>query len=80
MSEQLGLDEFLGDGGAVEDDEGFCGAVGVLADGGGDEFLSASGLAFDEDGGRGWGDAFEESEDFAHDDGMSDQSPERILL
>jgi hypothetical protein len=58
VAEQLRLDEFRGDGRAVDADEGEVGARAPEVKGGGDQLLARAGLALDEDGGvRGRGGA-----------------------
>ena len=48
VAEQFAFQQGFGDGGAVDGDEGRFGAVAVLVDGAGDEFLAGAGLAADE--------------------------------
>src|SRR5690606_6311845 len=50
VSEEDALDEVLGDGTAVDGDEGPAGAFALTLDGTGDQLLADAGLAFDQDG------------------------------
>ncbi len=56
VAEELGFDELLGDGGAVDLDEGLAGPQAVGVDGPGDELLAGAALAVDQDRGVGRGD------------------------
>src|SRR5690606_6766055 len=49
VAEELALEERLGEGAAVDGDEGAVRAVGVRVDGAGDQLLAAAALALDED-------------------------------
>jgi hypothetical protein len=53
VAEEFGLEEVLGEGGAVDGDEGLVLAGGVEVEGAGDEFLAGAAFALDEDGGVG---------------------------
>ena len=55
VAEQLALQQRLGNGGAVDGDERLVGAVAVLVEGAGDEFLAGAGLAADQHRDRGGG-------------------------
>ena len=72
VAEEFGFEQAFGDGGAVDGDEIFGGAVGELVDGAGDDFLAAAGFAGDEDGGVGAGDAADELEDVLHGGRLAD--------
>ena len=50
VAEQLALQQRLGNGRAIDGDERLVGAVAVLVDGAGDQFLAGAGLAADEHG------------------------------
>jgi hypothetical protein len=63
VAEQLGLKKVFGQGGAVDDDKGLVFALAVLVNGLGDELLASAGLAADEDGGIGLGNATDHDED-----------------
>ena len=57
VAEQLAFEQVARDGGAVEGDEGFLGAVGEVVDRAGEDFLAGAALAGDEDVDFGPGDA-----------------------
>ena len=57
VAEEFAFEDFLGEGGAVDGDKGFAGAVGFLVDGARDEFLAHAGGARNQDGGGQGGDA-----------------------
>ena len=55
MAKEFGLEEVLGEGGAIDGDEGLVLAGGVEMEGAGDQFLAGAAFALDEDGGVGIG-------------------------
>lgn len=67
VAEEGGFDEFFGEGGHVEGDEGFGGAAGAAVDGAGDEFFAGAGFAGDHDGDVGGGDVLDGAEGGAHE-------------
>ena len=60
VAEELGLHQVLGDGGAVDLDEGLVAAARVLVEGARDQLLAGAALAGDEHRGRRVGDALED--------------------
>ena len=74
MAEELGLDEVLGDRGAVDGEERALGAQGVLVDATGDEFLARAAFAGDEHGGVARGDLADGLQDFLHRFGTADDA------
>ena len=66
VAEQLAFEQVARDGGAVEGDERFLGAVGEVVDGAGEDFLAGAALAGDEDVDFGPGDLAGELHQFAH--------------
>ena len=73
VAEQLAFEQGLGDGGAVDGDEGRLGAVAVLVNGAGDEFLAGAGLAADQDVDGLGGDAANLLVDRLHGAAVADQ-------
>ena len=73
----VALDEVLGDGAAVDDDERLAGALALTLDGAGDELLADAGLAFDEDRDVGSGSALAERHDALHAFAAHDEVGER---
>ncbi len=73
MTEQFGFEEGFGDGGAIDGDEGSLGAVAVLVEGAGDEFLAGTGFAADEDIDGLGGDASDFLVDVAHGAALADE-------
>ncbi len=73
VSEEFGFEEGFGDGGAIDGDEGGLGAVAVLVEGAGDEFLAGTGLATDEDIDGLCGDAADFLVDVAHGAALADE-------
>jgi hypothetical protein len=63
VAEELGLQQALGEGAAVDGDEGAVGAVGEAVDVAGQDLLAGAALAGDEDGGVGGGDGLGEADD-----------------
>src|SRR4029079_12998931 len=66
MAEELAFEQFAGDGGAIERDEGFLGAVGKVVDCAGDDFLAGAAFTGDEHVDVGAGDALSEGHLVAH--------------
>jgi hypothetical protein len=66
VAKQFGLQQLLGQRGAVDGDERFVAAQALLVDGAGDQFLAGAALALDEDGHIARGDFFDELADGAH--------------
>src|SRR5690606_9228437 len=58
MAEQFGVDQFGGNGPAIDPQEWSGGPAGASMNGPGDDFLSGAGFAEDEDGHVGWSDLF----------------------
>jgi hypothetical protein len=73
MAEEFAFEEGFGDGGAVDGDEGGVGAVAVLVDGAGDEFLAGAGFAADEDVDGSGGDAADFLVDGLHGGALADE-------
>src|SRR5690606_12585375 len=80
MAEQLGFEQILAEGGAVDGEERFVAAIGRLVDRPGDEFLAGAALAADEDRGAGAGDALDLLADAAHRLAAADQRTRRVGL
>ena len=74
VSEKLALDEVVGEGGAVDADEGLVAPFALLLDCAGNEFFSGSGSAADEDGCIAGGDLGDLSVDCAHGAAGSDDA------
>ena len=66
MAEELAFEHLARHGGAVEGDEGLVGAVGVVVDRAGQDFLAGAAFAGDEDADVGRGDALGERHQLAH--------------
>ena len=75
VAEELGLDERLGDGPAVDDEERLVLAVAALVDGARDALFARAALAGDEDSRARRRDALHEIEDAAHRLGSAEQLP-----
>src|SRR5690606_28084357 len=71
-AEELALEEALGDGAAVDADDGHVASWAVGVDGAGDEFLAGAALTDDEDGGVGGGDVADELHDLADGGAVAD--------
>ena len=72
VTEQFAFEEVVGNGGAVDGDEGAMGAVAVLIDGASDEFLACSGFSSNEDRDGFGGDASEFFVDLGHGPAFAD--------
>jgi len=66
VAEKFGFDEFGGDGGAIQSDEGIFAARGFFVNSARDEFLAGAGFAEDTDAGFAGGDAIDLGEKFFH--------------
>ena len=75
MAEELRLEERVGDGAAVDDDEGLVPAVALEVNGLRDALLARAALAGDEHGRPRGGDALHHVEHPAHRLGLSEQLP-----
>ena len=73
VAEEFGFDEFGGNGGAIEGDEGVFVARRFFVDGAGDEFLAGAGFAEDADAGFAGGDAIDLREEFRHGGAGADE-------
>ncbi len=73
MSEQLALDEVLGQGPAVHRDEGTVGSAALVVQVPRDQFLAGAGLAQDHHGRVGRGDRLDQPADLLHDRRLADQ-------
>ena len=80
VPEQLGLDQLVGDGAAVEHDERAVAARAVAVDRLGEQLLAGAGLAFDQHGGVGGGDVVEHAEQAAQLGIAADQRAEALLV
>jgi hypothetical protein len=78
VSEQLGFEEGVLEGGAVDGEEGACASAGAV-DGAGDEVLSGAGFAVEEDGGAERSDALDEVEDASHLGTFGDEVLEAVF-
>ena len=66
VAEQFAFEQVFGDGGAVDGEERGLGAMAVMIDGAGDEFLAGAAFAGDERGGVRLRDLADELEDLLH--------------
>ncbi len=80
VSEEFVFEGGFVEAGAVEGDEAFGAAAGVLVEGAGDEFLAGAGVAEDEDVDVGGGDLGDELEDFLDGGGLSDDAVDAEAL
>jgi hypothetical protein len=76
MTEELIFEEFGGDGGAVDGEEGGIGILAEAVERAGGEFLSGAGFAGDEDGAAGGADFSEEVSDILHGAAVADEGVE----
>ena len=74
MAEQFVFDQVVGQGAAVDRDEGFVAAPAQVVDGARGQFLAAAGFAGDEDAGVIAGDLVQYFEHFPESGGVTDQS------
>ncbi|OPZ05947.1 MAG: hypothetical protein BWZ08_02381 [candidate division BRC1 bacterium ADurb.BinA292] len=72
VAEEFAFEDRLGEGGAVDLDEGLVGAEAVVVDRVGDQFLAGAALAADQDGGVALADLGDEVVDVLHDVGVAD--------
>ena len=80
VAEELALDEVLGQGAAVDRDEGVAGAAALVVEVAGDQLLAGAGLAQDHHAGIGRRDRVDQAADRLHRRGVADQqwaSPRR---
>ena len=73
VAEEFGLDEFGGDGGAIQGDESIFMAGGFFMDGAGDEFFAGAGFAKDADARFAGGDAIDLREELFHRGAAADE-------
>ena len=66
VAEEIAFEKLAGDGGAVDGDEGFQGAVGVGVDGAGEDFLAGAAFAGNEYADGGAGDTLSKGHELAH--------------
>jgi len=66
VAEEFALEEFFGEGGTADGDEGFVGEVAAFVDGFGDDAFSGAAFAEDEEAGGGGGGAEKDIEGSAH--------------
>ena len=79
VAEQDALDEVLGDGAAIDGDEGLAGAGALALDGAGDQLLADAALALDQDGDGRAGRALAELDDARHGLAAGDEVAEAEL-
>ena len=79
MAEELGFEQCLGQGAAVDGDE-LPAAAGVVVDGARDQLLAGARLAGDQHGGHGLGDALHDGEDLLHPRALADDVGEGEAL
>ncbi len=80
MSEEFALDEGLGDGGAVELDEGRAGARALAVERPGHKFLAGAAFALDQHGGVGAGDFADERAKLLHAGAVAQQLEALFLV